>query len=147
MLCPLQDLPVGLSSSYQQVWVLDALPGALREHHSGNLRLRQDHPADLIPRLQEFPVPTESRATLQAYLVQSGFSERVASWVTSNLKPTQEDPRCTCFSYMSSSVVFFLSCCLLAPVLQNAAQIIVCALLRGFPDYQLHCTGSCQVLP
>ncbi|EIE20026.1 alpha/beta-hydrolase, partial [Coccomyxa subellipsoidea C-169] len=76
-----------------QVWVLDALPGAVREHHASDLRLRQDHPADLIPSLQAFPVPTGSRTTLQTYLVQSGFSQRVASWVTSNLKPTQEDPR------------------------------------------------------
>ena len=47
----------------------------------------------ILTALQEYPLPVESRAALQNHLVQHGFSLGVASWVTSNLRPSQDDPR------------------------------------------------------
>ena len=43
--------------------------------------------------VQEVPLPIESRAALQKHLLQQGFSLGVASWITSNLRPSQDDPR------------------------------------------------------
>lgn len=47
----------------------------------------------MFPAMQAYPLPIESRATLQSHLVQQGFSLGVAAWVTSNLKTSQDDPR------------------------------------------------------
>lgn len=47
----------------------------------------------VLAAMQEIPLPVESRAALQNYLLQQGFSLGVASWVTSNLRPSQDDPR------------------------------------------------------
>ena len=79
-----------------QVWVLDALPGAVHESSAGVHCVREDHPADLIPTLQAVPEPIKSRAALQQYLLQEGFSQKVAVWVTGNLRPSDDDPRSGC---------------------------------------------------
>ena len=79
---------------HAQVWVLDALPGAVAESGPAGQRLREDHPADLIPALQAVPLPIESRAALQAHLLHAGFSRKVAAWIAGNLRPSQDDPRC-----------------------------------------------------
>ena len=76
-----------------QVWVLDALPGALRNNSTGDHHVREDHPADLIPTLQAVQEPIESKAALQQHLLQAGFSQKVAMWVTGNLRPSQDDPQ------------------------------------------------------
>ena len=47
----------------------------------------------MFPAMQAYPLPIESRATLQSHLVRQGFSLGVAAWVTSNLKTSQDDPR------------------------------------------------------
>jgi hypothetical protein len=66
---------------------LDALPGAVHEYQAGDFRIRQDHPSDLIPCLQQLPATLSNRADIQNYLLQKGFSEKVASWVVTNLRP------------------------------------------------------------
>lgn len=76
-----------------QVWVLDALPGAVREYQTGDFRVRQDHPSDLIMALKQLYGPITSRADVRNYLLQSGFSEQVSSWVISNLRPCKNDMR------------------------------------------------------
>lgn len=43
--------------------------------------------------MQDINPPIQSRAALQNHLLQQGFSLSVASWVTSNLRPSQDDPR------------------------------------------------------
>jgi hypothetical protein len=74
-----------------QVWVLDALPGDVRAGEAGG----QDHPADLIERLQQLPIPIANRTALQNYLTQHGFSLHVARWTSTNLRPLDGDPRYT----------------------------------------------------
>ena len=72
-----------------QVWVLDALPGEVR---AGDAQ-RQDHPADLIARLQQLKMPVANRTQLQAYLTQHGFSDHIAKWASTNLRPIDGDAR------------------------------------------------------
>ena len=55
--------------------------------------LQEESNDHMLAALQEYPLPVESRAALQNHLVQHGFSLGVASWVTSNLRPSQDDPR------------------------------------------------------
>uniref|UniRef100_A0A061SE42 AB hydrolase-1 domain-containing protein n=1 Tax=Tetraselmis sp. GSL018 TaxID=582737 RepID=A0A061SE42_9CHLO len=65
-----------------QVWVLDALPGDIRSEDS------PDHPKRLINKLREVPMPLRSRKTLLEFLAAQGFSDTVAQWVATNLRPT-----------------------------------------------------------
>ena len=62
--------------------MLDALPGEVR---AGDAQ-RRDHPADLIARLQQLRMPIASRAALQTYLQQHGFSDHIAKWASTNLR-------------------------------------------------------------
>eukprot|EP00210_Caulerpa_lentillifera_P002665 g2545.t1 len=66
-----------------QAWVLDALPGVVRNDES----FGEDHPYELIKRLQSIPLPIQSRSELIDYLVSSGFGKSIASWMTTNLAP------------------------------------------------------------
>lgn len=66
-----------------QAWVLDALPGEVRSGEEG----RRDHPLDLIHTLKEMVLPVPSRSHLIESLVQAGYSQGVASWMTTNLRP------------------------------------------------------------
>lgn len=68
-----------------QAWVLDALPGAVRAGEEG----RVDHPFDLIQALKKLVLPLPSRANLIDKLMEVGFSQGVASWMTTNLRPMQ----------------------------------------------------------
>lgn len=70
-----------------QVWVLDTLPGTVR---SGGPD-RQDHPADLIACLQRVSLPLPTRAALIDELLGKGFSEGVARWASTNLRPISGD--------------------------------------------------------
>ena len=73
---------------------LSARHGCLGYQHEVIAKcLQGDLADDVLAALQEYPLPVESRATLQNHLVQHGFSLGVASWVTSNLRPSQDDPR------------------------------------------------------
>ena len=74
--------------------MLDALPGAAHELVAGEAQHRQDHPADLIPELQAVRLPIESRAALQQHLLSAGYSDKVAAWVVSSLRPCKGDARC-----------------------------------------------------
>ena len=69
--------------------MLDALPGEVR---AGDAQ-RRDHPADLIARLQQLPMPVPTRATLQSYLTDHGFSDHIAKWASTNLRPVDGDVR------------------------------------------------------
>jgi pimeloyl-ACP methyl ester carboxylesterase len=100
-----------------QVWVLDTLPGEVRQGDiSGSPRAqrpasrlddleqlleppqspeaaallqqqRRDHPADLIQALRLLPTPVPSRNAVLEHLTRAGFSAPVARWMTTNLRP------------------------------------------------------------
>ena len=70
--------------------MLDALPGEVRAGDSQ----RKDHPADLIACLQRLPMPIPNRTLLQNYLADHGFSNHIAKWTSTNLKPVDGDARC-----------------------------------------------------
>jgi len=72
-----------------QVWVLDALPGEVRAGDSQ----RKDHPADLINCLQRLDMPLRDRTSLQLYLSENGFSNHIAKWTSTNLRPKDGDAR------------------------------------------------------
>ncbi|KAH7524867.1 hypothetical protein FEM48_Zijuj06G0164700 [Ziziphus jujuba var. spinosa] len=66
-----------------RVWVLDATPGKVRPGGDG-----EDHPSELISFLSTLPKEVSSKRDIVAALVQEGFSEDVAQWVVTNLRPT-----------------------------------------------------------
>ena len=72
-----------------QVWVLDALPGDIRAGGEG----RKDHPADVIAALQALPLPIRDRTAVQAYLLGRGFSDSIAKWISTNLRPLSDMQR------------------------------------------------------
>jgi len=65
------------------VWVLDALPGAVR----GDGPDAADHPARLVDTLRSLPLPQPSRSDLASRLTGAGFSTGVARWAATNLRP------------------------------------------------------------
>jgi len=69
--------------------VLDALPGEVRAGDSQ----RKDHPADLINCLQRLDMPLRDRTSLQLYLSENGFSNHIAKWTSTNLRPKDGDAR------------------------------------------------------
>lgn len=68
------------------VWVLDTLPGSVRVGGPG----RRDHPLDLIQRLKGLALPIPSRQSVVDYLQGHGFSEAVARWMSTNLRPAAQ---------------------------------------------------------
>lgn len=64
-----------------QVWVLDTVPGDVRQEPGSS-----DHPRDLIETLLGIPLPVSSPNTLVQALTKSGFSFEVAAWVATNLE-------------------------------------------------------------
>jgi len=66
-----------------EVWVLDTVPGQVDPAGPS----RQDHPADLIAHCMAVPAPIPSRTYLVDYLTSSGFSQPIARWMTTNLRP------------------------------------------------------------
>jgi len=71
------------------VWVLDALPGALgaASRRAGPGGVVEDHPRALISALRAMPLPLPSRMHCVDALLAQGFSEGVARWVATNLRP------------------------------------------------------------
>ena len=63
-----------------QVWVLDTVPGDVKQAPGAG-----DHPRDLIERLLQFPLPIRSPNMLVRELSKDGFSFQVAAWVATNL--------------------------------------------------------------
>ena len=56
-----------------QVWVLDALPGSVAESTGPESRHRQDHPQDLIARLQVSDTSmARLMSTFQPYIIDCG---------------------------------------------------------------------------
>ncbi|KAL1355673.1 hypothetical protein HN51_007676 [Arachis hypogaea] len=66
-----------------RVWVLDATPGKVRAGGDG-----EDHPAELISLLSTLPREVSSKRDIVKALTQQGFSNDVAQWVVTNLRPT-----------------------------------------------------------
>lgn len=66
-----------------RVWVLDATPGKVRAGGDG-----EDHPAELISLLSTLPKEVSSKQDVVKALTQQGFSNDVAQWVVTNLRPT-----------------------------------------------------------
>ncbi|XP_031478423.1 uncharacterized protein LOC116249316 [Nymphaea colorata] len=70
-----------------KVWVLDATPGKVRPGGDG-----EDHPAELISFLSKMPNKVSSKQVVINALVQEGFSNDVAQWVATNLRPVGPSP-------------------------------------------------------
>jgi hypothetical protein len=86
------------------VWVLDTVPGALQgpvesPQPVSNLNAapgdstesQGDHPRRLINHLQQLEMPVSSRSALVTRLLAAGFSDPIARWVATNLRPAQSD--------------------------------------------------------
>jgi pimeloyl-ACP methyl ester carboxylesterase len=71
------------------VWVLDTLPGYVAVTGPQ----RKDHPADLIQVLKTLPLPVKSRSSVVEWIQEQGFSEAIARWMTTNLKPSDRLPQ------------------------------------------------------
>ena len=69
-------------------WVLDTVPGIV---NAGVVRQGQvsDHPRQLIQALLRMPTPLPSRQAAVEALQAAGFSDSVAKWVSTNLKPAR----------------------------------------------------------
>ncbi|XP_002983041.2 protein ABHD11 [Selaginella moellendorffii] len=68
-----------------QAWILDATPGEIRAGGGG-----EDHPAELIEALRRLPAQVPSRRVVLNSLTDFGFSEEIAKWMTTNLKPARD---------------------------------------------------------
>lgn len=66
-----------------RAWILDATPGKVRAGGDG-----EDHPAELISFLSTLPKEVSSKRDVVKALIQQGFSNDVAQWVVTNLRPT-----------------------------------------------------------
>ncbi|KAK2425839.1 protein ABHD11 [Trifolium repens] len=66
-----------------KAWILDATPGKVRAGGDG-----EDHPAELISLLNTLPKEVSSKKDVVKALIQQGFSNDVAQWVVTNLRPT-----------------------------------------------------------
>ncbi|XP_076902683.1 abhydrolase domain-containing protein C22H12.03-like isoform X1 [Bidens hawaiensis] len=78
-----------------RVWVLDATPGKVRAGRDGD-----DHPAELINFLNAFPNEVVSKREVISALVREGFSNDVAQWVVTNLRPTNTSNSSSGFSWI-----------------------------------------------
>lgn len=67
-------------------WVLDTVPGTVNAGVLAGGRV-VDHPRDLIATLQAMPTPVPSRQHAVTSLQRAGFSDAVAKWVATNLRP------------------------------------------------------------
>ncbi|ESQ38563.1 hypothetical protein EUTSA_v10028731mg [Eutrema salsugineum] len=75
-----------------RAWVLDATPGKVRAGGDG-----EDHPRELISFLRTLPKVVSSKREVLNALIKEGFSNDVAQWVITNLRPT--GPSCSSFSW------------------------------------------------
>lgn len=88
------------------VWVLDTVPGALQGAPSQSVASphplpkyddarreatgsQADHPRRLIQQLQQLKLPISSRSALIDDLLAAGFSDPIARWVATNLRPAR----------------------------------------------------------
>ncbi|KAG5061612.1 hypothetical protein AAZX31_01G217200 [Glycine max] len=66
-----------------RAWILDATPGKVRAGGDG-----EDHPEELISFLSTLPKEVPSKRHVVRALIQHGFSNDVAQWVVTNLRPS-----------------------------------------------------------
>ncbi|CAN8308143.1 unnamed protein product [Cochlearia groenlandica] len=76
-----------------RAWVLDATPGKVRAGGDGD-----DHPRELISFLRTLPKVVVSKREVYNALIKEGFSNDVAQWVVTNLRPT--GPSSSSFSWV-----------------------------------------------
>ena len=69
-------------------WVLDTVPGNVNAGILSDGRV-VDHPRELIQTLMRMPTPLTSRQAAVEMLQSSGFSDGVAKWVATNLRPAR----------------------------------------------------------
>lgn len=69
------------------VWVLDTIPGPVPGAPAAPAVSHADHPRHLIHTLRALPLPISSRGDLIARLQSEGFSDPIARWVATNLRP------------------------------------------------------------
>lgn len=108
------------------VWVLDTVPGALQGAPSQSVASphplpkyddsersttgsQADHPRRLIQQLQQLQLPISSRSELISELIDSGFSDPVARWVATNLRPAQSRESMSQGTSSSSAAAFAAS--------------------------------------
>ncbi|XP_019444616.1 PREDICTED: uncharacterized protein LOC109348582 isoform X2 [Lupinus angustifolius] len=78
-----------------KVWSLDATPGKVRAGGDG-----EDHPAELISFLSTLPKEVSSKRDVVKALIHQGFSNDVAQWVVTNLRPTSStDSKLSSFTW------------------------------------------------
>ena len=77
-----QQRPVGL----EQVWVLDATPGA----HPEVLEGAPNEVLSVMAALEQVPQPLERRDEVVGILRMQGFSQGIARWMTTNLRREPE---------------------------------------------------------
>lgn len=72
-----------------QVWVLDSLPGEVRAGGGvpDSAADVADHPARLIQTLRSAPQPVANKNQLVTYVAAQGFSQDIARWAATNLRP------------------------------------------------------------
>lgn len=66
------------------VWVLDTVPGTIGAPPAAT---HGDHPRNLIRALRSLPLPISTRSALIQRLLAEGFSDPIARWVATNLRP------------------------------------------------------------
>ncbi|VVB08679.1 unnamed protein product [Arabis nemorensis] len=76
-----------------RAWVLDATPGKVPAGGDGD-----DHPRELISVLRKLPKVVLSKREVSNALIEEGFSNDVAQWVVTNLRPT--GPSSSSFSWV-----------------------------------------------
>ncbi|CAM6100859.1 unnamed protein product [Calypogeia fissa] len=67
-----------------RVWVLDAMPGKV---YAGGVDA--DHPEEILAALQEMPAVVPSRKVVVDALARKGFSDKIAQWMITNLRPVK----------------------------------------------------------
>lgn len=72
------------------VWVLDAVPGTIADARRTNKTgvSHADHPRHLIRTLCAMQLPISNRSELVQRLLAEGFSDPIARWVATNLRPS-----------------------------------------------------------
>ncbi|KAK7253101.1 hypothetical protein RIF29_37538 [Crotalaria pallida] len=79
-----------------KVWSLDATPGKVRAGGDG-----EDHPGELISFLSTLPKEVSSKRDVVKALIEQGFSNDVAQWVVTNIRPTSSrDSRSSSFTWV-----------------------------------------------
>eukprot|EP00892_Ulva_mutabilis_P012229 jgi/Ulvmu1/9379/UM051_0006.1 len=75
------------------VWVLDTVPGTIRDARTAGAPAvtHADHPRHLIHTLRGMSLPIANRSALVQRLQAEGFSDPIARWAATNLRPSGDN--------------------------------------------------------